>query len=99
MIRIIDTIFPHTKMVWCSKEEAERIRKIAGVRWLKQIGNGGEYTLEIYKRFKVEEVVEKVIDAIGRPAGSTGRPSREETPGGWSARSLPRVDKKIQERK
>ena len=61
MIRIIDTIFPHTKMVWCSKEEAERIRKIAGVRWLKQIGNGGgEYTLEIYKRFDVEEVVQSI---------------------------------------
>jgi len=60
VIRIIDTIFPHTKMVWCSKEEAERIRKIAGVRWLKQIGNGGEYTIEVYKRFDVNGVVEEV---------------------------------------
>ena len=60
-MKIINTIFSHTKMVWCSKEEAERIRKIAGVRWLKQIGNGGgEYTLEIYKRFDVEEVVQSI---------------------------------------
>ena len=60
-MKIINTIFSHTKTVWCSKEEAEMIRKTAGVRWLKQIGNGGgEYTLEIYKRFDVEEVVQSI---------------------------------------
>ena len=60
MIQVIDTVFPHTKMVRCSEEEAEIIRKIAGVRWLKQIGSGGEYTIEVYKRFDVDGVVEEV---------------------------------------
>ena len=60
MIQVVDTIFPHTKMVRCSEEEAEIIRKIAGVRWLKQIGRGGEYTIEVYKRFDVNGVVEEV---------------------------------------
>ena len=60
MIRVLNGIFPHTKMVWCGEKQAEEIRKIAGVRWLKRVGKGGEYTLEIYRRFDVNKVVEEV---------------------------------------